>query len=63
MKHVMDKRDSVRAVDNNRQLVSVVYQPLILLLTSLFEELSRGSVVSFHSISKKQFPRSCEFAF
>lgn len=70
MKHVVDKRDSVRAVANNGQLVNVVYHPLenynshsFFCSPHLFEELSRDSVFLFHSIFKKQFPRSCEFSF
>lgn len=70
VKHVVDKRDSVRAVANNGQLVNVVYHPLenynshsFFCSPHLFEELSRDSVFLFHSIFKKQFPRSCEFSF
>lgn len=47
MKHVVENRDSVRAVANNGQLISVVYQPLILLLTSSFCGTEKRVCVSF----------------
>lgn len=56
VKHVVEKRDSVRAVANNGQLVSVVYQPLILLLTPSFWGTEQRFCVAFLFYFKETVP-------